>query len=195
MNIFYLHYDVKYCAEMHNDKHCVKMILEYAQLLSTAHRVIDGVLTDGFSQSGRKAKRYILADERDSILYSATHINHPSAVWVRQSDANYVWLFRLFGALMDEYTYRYGKTHACERLADALSHRPKNIPKGNFTEPTPAMPDEYKVFGNSIESYRSYYINSKSHLAKWKERSVPVWYTEGHLEKLVRISEEVGESL
>ena len=42
MNIFYLDYDTKKCAEMHVDKHCVKMILEYAQLLSTAHRVLDG---------------------------------------------------------------------------------------------------------------------------------------------------------
>ena len=42
MNIFYLHRDVDTCAEMHNDKHVVKMILEYAQLLSTAHRVLDG---------------------------------------------------------------------------------------------------------------------------------------------------------
>lgn len=42
MNIFYLDRDVSKCAEYHNDKHVVKMIIEYAQLLSTAHRVIDG---------------------------------------------------------------------------------------------------------------------------------------------------------
>ena len=27
---------------MHCDKHVVKMIIEYAQLMSTAHRVLDG---------------------------------------------------------------------------------------------------------------------------------------------------------
>jgi len=42
MNIFYLNKDPKVCAEQHCDKHVVKMIVEYAQLLSTAHRVIDG---------------------------------------------------------------------------------------------------------------------------------------------------------
>ena len=42
MNIFYLHDDPIYCAQMHCDKHVVKMILEYAQLLSTAHHEIDG---------------------------------------------------------------------------------------------------------------------------------------------------------
>ena len=47
MNIFYLDHDVYKCAEMHNNKHTVKMILEYAQLLSTAHRFLDGTLVIG----------------------------------------------------------------------------------------------------------------------------------------------------
>ena len=175
MNIFYLDNDVNTCAEMHVDKHCVKMILEYAQLLSTAHRVLDGTASTRLSKSGRKQQHYILADQREQVLYSATHINHPSAIWVRKSDANYVWLFRMFGALMDEYTYRYGKTHACERLADALSHKPKNIPKGNFTEPTPAMPDDYKVSGDSIQSYKNYYLGDKTRMFSWKNRETPSW--------------------
>ena len=36
MNIFHLHKDPKICAEYHCDKHVVKMILETAQMLSTA---------------------------------------------------------------------------------------------------------------------------------------------------------------
>ena len=176
MNIFYLDHDVTKCAEMHNDKHVVKMILEYAQLLSTAHRVLDGVELSGLSATGRKKKFWTLSDSREHILYKATHIHHPSAVWVRRSDANYAWLYRLFGALMDEYTYRYGKTHACEKLSDALSYRPKNILKSEFTEPIPAMPNEVKVAGDSIKSYRNYYINNKMHLASWKKRSPPGWY-------------------
>jgi hypothetical protein len=175
MNIFYLDNDPKVCAEMHVDKHCVKMILEYAQLLSTAHRVLDGIHGITLSKSGRKRQSYALSDSRDSILYRDTHINHPSAIWVRKSDANYVWLFRMFGALMDEYTYRYGKVHACDRLVDALSYRPKNIPKGSFTEPTPAMPEEYRVSGDSIQSYKNYYLGDKSHMFKWKNRETPYW--------------------
>ena len=42
MNIFYLDTNPALCAEYHCDKHVVKMIIEYAQMLSTAHRVIDG---------------------------------------------------------------------------------------------------------------------------------------------------------
>jgi len=176
MNIFYLDHDVTKCAEMHNDKHVVKMILEYAQLLSTAHRVLDGTLSTGLSKTGRKQTRYVLPDDRESMLYSATHLNHPSAVWVRQSDKNYDWLFAMFQALMTEYTHRYGKTHATSRLETYLARVPKNIPQKGFTEPTPAMPDEVKIPGDSIKSYRNYYINNKVHLASWKKRQVPEWF-------------------
>ena len=42
MNIFYLNKDPKIAAMEHKDKHCLKMILEYAQMLSTDHRELDG---------------------------------------------------------------------------------------------------------------------------------------------------------
>jgi len=181
MNIFYLDHDVRKCAEMHNDKHTVKMILEYAQLLSTAHRVLDGTVVIGNSKTGRKQVRYVLSDNRESILYSATHVNHPSAVWVRQSYANYVWLSKLLTELCHEYTYRYGKIHKVELsgLEGELMYPPMNIAPVtvSFTEPTPAMPDEVKIPGDSIASYRNYYINNKSHLANWKKRSIPQWYS------------------
>lgn len=182
MNIFYLHENTTICAEMHVDKHCVKMILEYAQLLSTAHRVLDGVESMGYSTTGRKKTSYVLNDNRDSTLYSATHINHPSAIWVRKSHKNYIWLSQLLYALCKEYTYRYGKVHKVERegLLEQLYNWPMNIPQGHFTEPTPAMPDEVKVSGDSISSYRNYYINNKTHLAKWSgkinSRNVPEWF-------------------
>jgi hypothetical protein len=188
MNIFYLDHDVRKCAEMHNDKHVVKMILEYAQLLSTAHRILDGVLSVGVSASGRKKTVYVLTDNRDTTLYSATHANHPSAVWVRQSDANYMWLAELLEVLCCEYTHRYDKVHKVERdgLMQALKNQfPTNIPIGPFTEPTPAMPDDVKVLRevhtdryelDSLASYRNYYINNKTHLANWKKRDVPEWY-------------------
>ena len=188
MNIFYLHNDPQVCAEMHNDKHVVKMILEYAQLLSTAHRILDGDEYTDLTANGRKIKRWRLSDERDSILYGATHINHPSAVWVRQSAQNYMWLAELLEECCKEYSYRYGKVHKVERdgLMQQLKNQfPTNIPDGLFTEPTPAMPDDVKVYDevatdrftiNSLASYRNYYTKNKTHLAKWKNRPVPEWY-------------------
>ena len=199
MNIFYLNNDPKLCAEMHLDKHVVKMILEYAQLLSTAHRVLDGTVSTRLSKSGRKQQYYPLADERDNFLYSATHVNHPSAVWVRHSYENYEWLYKLFIALLNEYTHRYGRIHATARLIDALHTPPIHIPKGiGFTEPTPAMPNEVKVLRevatdryeiDSIKSYHKYYIHNKVHIAKWTKREIPLWYSEGIKSAYLQLSE------
>jgi hypothetical protein len=184
MNIFYLDNDPVKCAEMHVDKHCIKMILEYCQLLSTAHRVLDGKEVVELSKTGRKTKRWRLEDERNDILYSATHINHPSAVWCRQSKSNYDWLHKLLVKLCAEYTYRYGKVHKCEEigLVKQLANLPNNISDRPFTEPTPAMPDECKVPGDSLQSYRNYYMMNKSHLWSWKgkinKRETPFWFKE-----------------
>lgn len=183
MNIFYLNSDPKVCAQMHLDKHVVKMILEYAQLLSTAHRVADGVETQGLSKTGRKVKRWIITrgenvEERNSVLYTATHINHPSAKWARHTQHNYFWLYNLLYELCLEYTHRYGKTHLVERkVLSTLALLPHNIPLGEFTPPWRAMPDEYKIGDDAIASYQNYYVGAKSKFAKWTKREIPDWYT------------------
>lgn len=156
MNIFYLADNPTECAQYHADKHCVKMILEYSQLLSTAHRVLDGA-------------------NAPDVLYKATHINHPCAKWVRESTANYEWLYNLLHQLHREYRYRYGREHASARLLNPLFNFPKNLPSGELTSRPQAMPDFYKS-DNPIEAYRNYYIQEKAHLAKWKNRKVPYWY-------------------
>jgi len=176
MNIFYLSPNTKKCAEMHVDKHCVKMILEYAQLLSTAHRVLDGNQVIGKTATGRNVKRWLLSDDRDTALYSATHINHPSAVWARQSARNYLWLFDMYVALLNEYTYRYEKVHKCSMLLKPLAGLPKNISLNSpWSEPTPAMPEQYKVPGNSVQSYKNYYNGEKQRMFSWKKRETPEW--------------------
>ena len=175
MNIFYLSHNVRECAEFHNDKHTVKMILEYCQLLSTAHRVLDGQ-ENVIKSNGRNKKVWRLNDKRDQILYSATHINHPSAIWCRSSDSNYRWLHSLLIELCHEYTYRYGKIHKCESsgLVDELGNCPNNIRHAEFTQLTPAMDKSY-IMDDSLSSYRNYYIKGKTHLANWKNRPVPSW--------------------
>jgi hypothetical protein len=82
----------------------------------------------------------------------------------------------MWRCLLIEYTYRYDKVHSCARLETVLSKIPNNIKIGFFTEPTPAMPDDAKVSGDSLKSYRNYYTKNKIHLAKWKKRPVPDWY-------------------
>ena len=178
MNIFYLHNDPVECAKQHNNKHVVKMILEYAQLLSTAQRVLDGHEVTELTATGRKIRRWKLESPLDSKLYKSTHVNHPSAIWVRQSYENYEWLWQLLEKVCYEYTYRYGKVHKVQRegLLEELYTPPTHIPKGvGFTEPTPAMPEQF-IVPSSISSYKNYYIGAKQHLANWKKREVPIWY-------------------
>ena len=162
---------------MHNNKHVTKMCIEYPQLMSTAHRVLDGTEYSDLTSNGRRIKRWRLDDEREHSLMKASHINHPSAIWCRENIENYNWLYDMWSELLDEYTYRYGKIHACARLKDALYAAPRRIKNGEFFAPTPAMPDDVKVPGNSLASYHNYYKQNKTHLAQWKNRPVPTWYT------------------
>ena len=155
----------------------VKMILETAQLLSTAHRILDGTEYTDKTASGRNIKRWRMADHQDDMrLYSATHVNHPSAVWARATSGNYEWLYRHFQGLCLEYTHRYGKYHKCMSLLwDDLSMTPRNIVQAPMTPFAVAMPDEYKVENDPVESYRNYYRIGKKSLHKWTNRGVPAW--------------------
>lgn len=179
MNIFYLDSDPVLAAQYHCDKHVVKMILESAQLLSTAHRVLDGVAVQGKSVSGlRNVKRWRLDNEFDSVYYSASHVNHPSAVWVRTSPYHYNWLHNLFAGLLTEYTYRYGKVHKCASLLEPLQRFPAKQDYADWEEPPQCMPDDSKDAFSSVIAYRNYYKNHKASFAKWSKRPTPFWWDE-----------------
>lgn len=162
MNIFLLSLSPKTCAKWHIDAHVRKMIIEYAQLLSTAHRELDEIGT-----------------ELDSVIYRKTHVNHPCAIWVRQSSMNYCLLYELFVALCDEYTYRFGKVHLTDtKLRHTLRKVPKGIPNAPFTKFPQAMPDEYKT-EDVCEAYKRFYDGSKRNtkagkaMDVWTRRDVP----------------------
>lgn len=162
MNIFRLSDDPTEAARMQCDKHVVKMPLETAQMLSTAHRLIDTV-------------------SDDSVLYKPTHKNHPSSVWVRENISNYIWTFCHFIALCDEYTHRYGKVHlSYTKLVDILSVPPKNIEHGDETLTPLAMKDypECMFPNDPVKSYRLYYATKKSRFnMKWTNREIPSWWS------------------
>ena len=131
------------------------MILETAQMLSTAHH---------FHNTSYKQE-----------LYKPTHQNHPSNKWVRASRDNYNWTLDLLAGLLVEYTYRYGKIHATERILDGLMKIPWDLPNEEGTEPPQCMPDEYKVAGDSVAAYRKYYKYGKANLLSYKNRAKPEW--------------------
>ena len=145
MNIFFLHKDPSRAARMQCDKHVVKMVLETTQMLSTAAR------RNGFD-----------------IGYKAAYPNHPMTRWVGDNNHNFSWALEHAQELSKEYTARYGKFHASQKVIDKfLSLKGSHI---NFSEPPQCMPDEYKC-NNFIDAYNKYY---KAKLANWKHP--PKWY-------------------
>jgi hypothetical protein len=177
MNIFYTDSDPKIAAQNMVDRHVVKMILESAQLLSTAHRLLDAKEYVGKSESGKNIKRWKLSNEIDEILYSATHNNHPSSIWTRKNSANYDWLYVHFISMGEEYTHRYGRNHlTIEKLGVILKAKPKNINKSEtITKMFPCMDEKYVVSEDPITNYRNYYNNGKADLFRWTNRKPPSW--------------------
>lgn len=158
MNIFFLDRDPNRAAQAHFDKHVVKMCIEYAQLLSTAHHVLGTNLST-------------------SALYKSCYVSHPCAIWVRKSPRNYEWLLELFEATLNEYTFRYGKTHATDRLYNSLQTLPK-FPDmaAPWSDPPQCMPDIHQQLC-TVSAYRDYYRRGKSsHLHRWRNRKAPQWF-------------------
>tara|TARA_A100000164_G_C21645811_1_gene647981 strand:- start:203 stop:745 length:543 start_codon:yes stop_codon:yes gene_type:complete len=176
MNIFYLHENPTQNAKWHIDKHIVKMPIEYAQLMSTAHRLLDGEMYLGKTANNRNIKRWRLNDVREDVLYKASHINHPSAIWVRESIENYYQMYDIYLATLTEYTTRYGKIHGSTKPATLLSKPPKNIPIIQGTQIPQCMPEDCKVPHDPILAYRTYYINEKKSFASWTKRLPPYWF-------------------
>lgn len=130
-------------------------------------------------KEGRKTRNvdvWVIDDYRNDVLYKATHINHPSAIWVRDSVENYIWAAEYLLALGDEYTKRYEKRHASiEKLGYLLQSPPLNLTNWDFTKPPSVMDERYIVSDDPVLNYRHLYNTGKSHLLKWKGREKPDW--------------------
>ena len=150
MNIFYLDKDPAKAASYFYDKHKVKMILESAQMLCTAHHHYGN---------------------GDNVPYKKAHYNHPSTIWCRQNASQYMWLYDHMLALGEEYTKRYKKTHlTITKCKDVLKQLPPAIPDSTFTEPPQCMPDHHKVPDCSITAYWNYYEQDKYTVANKNEK-------------------------
>ena len=160
------------------------MIIEYAQLLSTAHRILDGEETRVLSNSGKTmTSQWKLHDHRENILYKCAHINHPSNKWVRAAEDHYLYLLELWNNLSHEFTKRYGHVHSTwKKLVQHLNQLPKNIDRNvGYQVPPQCMPDELKISGTNdlekltIQAYRNFYMAHKREFATWKTR-IPSWF-------------------
>jgi hypothetical protein len=144
MNIFFLSRNPRIAAQLHCDKHVIKMIIESAQMLYSAHWMLN-------------------PENLPPNAYKLAHKNHPCSIWVRQTLSNYYWLCSLGHWLCKEYQYRYGenKQHKTQAHIEWLiENPPKSILFGDLTYPAQAMPDEYKQ-EDPILAYQIFYIESK----------------------------------
>ena len=150
MNIFYLDKCPKKAAQLQYNKHVVKMILESAQMLCTAHRYYGN----------------------ENVPYKTTHLNHPSTIWVRESDEHYDWLYNHMLALGKEYTKRYNKEHlSITKCTQPLFCSPLGIPYKKLIQPPQCMPDKYKN-ECSVKAYWNYYIGEKHTVANPKTENI-----------------------
>jgi|AntRauTorcE11897_2_1112592.scaffolds.fasta_scaffold00019_43 hypothetical protein len=149
MNIFVLHKNKKINAQYYIDKHVVKMILEYTQLLSSA---------------------FYFTNYVPEGIYKLYGKNHPSSKWVRESLDNWLWLKDMTDILIKEYEYRFNKTHKSKSV---LKNMPvPDLPKKGLTKFVQVMPEEY-MQENVYKAYQTYYLKDKKHLFSWKNRSTP----------------------
>lgn len=161
MNIFVLDSLPHVSARYHCDKHVHKMIVESAQMLSSAHRTID-----------------FETDFHNSI-YAQVRTNHPATAWVRETEGNYLWTLQLALALCVNYTQRYGREHATQSMLTRgiLSRPPAHIPYGQNTPHVLCMPSELHS-QDPVHSYRLFYAVRKARFAKWEHSEEPYWWRE-----------------
>jgi hypothetical protein len=155
MQIFVLDKDPVKAAKMLCDKHVVKMSVESAQILSTVHHLFDS--------------------KHKHLVYKKTHEKHPCVVWASASKQNYLWLLKHLHALLEEYNYRYEKTHGTTKVKEILESIPEGIPDIGLTAFAQALPQEYKQ-KDAVKAYREFYKKEKSHFAKWTKRKKPEWF-------------------
>lgn len=163
MNIFFLDQDIQKATEYHVDKHVVKMRLEIAQLLCTAHHVLESQI---------------------EIPYKPTHKNHPSAIWVRKSVENYNYALELGLSLCVEMRHRFNTPHQkCEVVLNFLKENPIVVENDEgFSMPPIVTSGPYSniiqtddAWKYLTDSYQEYYNRDKTHLFKWSNRSTPTW--------------------
>lgn len=154
MNIFVLDTDPAIAASYHCDQHLHKMILESAQMLSTA-----------------MWKWY---PESRPYIYKPAHENHPCTLWVRKSVSNAAWLAHLMQELQ-EIRYSIGcEEHAAMKIKSHFwNWAPENIPK-NRDQFVFAGPPSIEIRNLTIpQKYQMYY--RQKHKA-WLDTRAPMSY-------------------
>ena len=152
MNIFVVDNSPTVAANALHDRHIVKMALETAQILCT--------VAHGLGLPAR---------------YKPTHKNHPCTVWAGANSGNVRWLIKHGIEICNEYTIRFGRTHASEQVIVEVGMLLWDaVPAGERTPFAQVMPDEYRG-DDAVEAYRRMYIATKLPGNRYTNATVPKW--------------------
>jgi hypothetical protein len=196
MNIFVLHEHPKIAAEMHCDKHCNKMIVEHAQMLSAAYYSTLGIsrkkeIPDKQNEVNQLFKGWPRKNKDGSEWhYAISHVNHPCTVWTRSTIENFNWLLECTDHLCTEFRYRWKHEHSIKRIVDWMRENQPNLPSKGLTPFAQAMPDCFRS-ESAIEAYRKYYGMKTTYMKlEWRYSLVPEWWTEDLIQESVQTYED-----
>lgn len=169
MNRFITDLNPVIAAQHQCDKHLRKMIIEEAQMLSTA-----------------------LHDWRPHLygeaLYKPVHNRHPCTLWAGASSPNWLWGFAHFIGLCKEYEFRFDKMHmtATKLLHVFCDIRNRDDFESDWKNTYTAAP---QCFGDwphktkedwPVLAYRAYLRDYKPTVMKtamtWTRRTPPKWF-------------------
>lgn len=185
MNIFYLDENPIKSANMLNDKHVVKMIVESSQMLINPYYLSIGITsTKKISPLDQIKINNLFKTFPFKTPYKMSFMHHPCSIWVCNSFSNWKWLLDHAIAIGSEYNLRYLKFHKTQIVLDWMS---KNYPSMNdigLTQHAQAMPDKYKNIDSKI-AYMNYYLGDKT-WSSWKRNllNTPDFWTEKNKQDL-----------
>jgi hypothetical protein len=188
MKIYFLDTNPSKAAQALIDKHLGIQGVYLCQLLSAAHRAIDGIREERSSKiSDKVAHRYALPEPLQSNLYPSRLINdYPAADFVKQSTGHYYWAHDYLTETLREFNKRYGYAHDHSDMAELLKFAPTKMFKQELQEGWLFMPsvdiekqytsrDEDGVI-DLVKTYRNWYKFAQPGVMRWTKTQTPTWY-------------------
>lgn len=170
MNRFVTNLDPVIAAQDQCDKHLRKMVIEEAQMLSTAIR--------------ENHPHMVVPD-----LYKSVHQSHPCTLWAGASASNWLWAYKHWQGLADEYEHRFAKEHKTIRIMRPVLNEIRNRTDFMTSWSNVLYTPHPQCFGKwphkthedwPVAAYRAYIRDYKTTVMKemvWTGRQPPTWFT------------------
>lgn len=178
MNLFFLDPDPVIAASLYCDEHLGKIRLEASQMLSTAYHLSPHINVE--EKSG-------LCYVQKYFIYKKAFVKHPTCVWVRASQDNFIWTLEHLkalqyiwveaghdGTMTDLVITSFNKTHSLLRLPVGIT----DVSLAMYAE----VKKKYKPkepLDIAVQAYRDYMcakIFKNDKRPTWTINKQPEWY-------------------